>query len=279
MANTFNGEVFYTNVSQYNKFLSCLGEEHTFQTFDDKGKNKKLIKQLHGSIKQHFHELAQLNRQGAGVFFAVNETDLKGRATRHIKRVRSLFIDLDGTPLPEKFALSPHFIINTSPGKYHCYWLVKDMPLESFSLFQEALANKFNSDPKVKDLPRILRIPGFYWKKRKSYPVKIISSVSREPYNRNQIKVTLELERPVKEKIDITNYKSSYVGYRSAGITTKGDRHEKLIKMLISIRLRGESYEFAKNEAIVFNQNCRPPEKLAEIIFQLNDIWKRYVPT
>ena len=148
-----------------------------------------------------------------------------------------------------------------------------------FSLFQEALANKFNSDPKVKDLPRILRIPGFYWKKRKSYPVKIISSVSREPYNRNQIKVTLELERPVKEKIDITNYKSSYVGYRSAGITTKGDRHEKLIKMLISIRLRGESYEFAKNEAIVFNQNCRPPEKLAEIIFQLNDIWKRYVPT
>ena len=56
-------------------------------------------------------------------------------------------------------------------------------------------------------------------------------------------------------------------------------RQKKLIKMLISNRLRGESYEFAKNEAIVFNQNCRPPEKLAEIIFQLNDIWKRYVPT
>ena len=129
MANIFDGHAFYTNCSQYYKFLSYFGEKHTFQTFDDKGQNKKLIKQLHGTIKEHFHELADLNKKGGGVFFTVNETDLLGRSTAHIKKIRAVFIDLDGTPLPTKWELQHHLIINTSPSKYHCYWLVKDMPL------------------------------------------------------------------------------------------------------------------------------------------------------
>ena len=48
-------------------FLDYFGETHTFQTFDDKMVNKKLIKQLHGRIKNHFHELAELNQKG-GVY-------------------------------------------------------------------------------------------------------------------------------------------------------------------------------------------------------------------
>jgi len=278
VVNVHNGHVFYTDCSHYYRFLSVLGEQHTFQTFSDKGKNKKLIRQLHGTIKENFHELAKLNQQGAGVFFTVNETDLGGRSTRHIKRVRAVFIDLDGTPLPEKFELNPHFIINTSPNKYHCYWLVKDMPLESFSLYQKALATKFKSDPVIYDLPRLLRLPGFFHKKNKSYPVKIISQVDRQPYTMNQIKITLKLERPREDIINISDYKSNYTGSKFTNVTTKGDRHEKLIKMLIGIRLRGESFEYAKGEAIIFNQNCQPPEQLSEIMFQLKDVWGRYAP-
>jgi hypothetical protein len=279
MSNIHNGHVFYTNVSHYYRFLSVFGEQHTFQTFADRGKNKKLIRQLHGTIKEHFHELADLNKQGAGIFFTVNLTDLQGRSTKHIKKVRAVFIDLDGTPLPDKFDLNPHFIINTSPNKYHCYWLVKDMPLESFPLYQKALAAKFKSDPVIYDLPRLLRVPGFFHKKTKSYPVKIVSQTDRQPYSMNQIKITLKLERPKKEIINTTNYESKYSGAKFTTITAKGDRHEKLVRMLIGIRLRGESYEYAKNEAIVFNQNCQPPEQLSEIMFQLNDIWRRYAPT
>ena len=129
VSNSFGGVPYYTNCSTYFEFLSMFGEEHTFQTFCDKGKDKSLIKQLHGTIKQHFHELADLNKRGAGVFFTVNETDLLGRTTKHIQKVRAVFIDLDGIPLPSEFELQPHLIVNTSPGKYHCYWLVSDMPL------------------------------------------------------------------------------------------------------------------------------------------------------
>ena len=170
MANIHNGHVFYTDVSHYYRFLSVFGKQHSFQTFDDKGKNKKLIRQLHGTIKEHFHELAEINRQGGGIFFTVNETDLCGRTTKHIKKIRAVFIDLDGTPLPDKFELNPHFIINTSPGKYHCYWLVKDMPLKSFPLYQKALATKFKSDPVIHDVPRLLRLPGFFHKKKEITP-------------------------------------------------------------------------------------------------------------
>jgi len=277
MANIHNGHVFYTDVSHYYKFLFVFGKQHTFQTFDDKGRNKKLIKQFHGTIKEHFHEITELNRQGAGVFFTVNETDLVGRSTKHIKKVRAVFIDLDGTPLPEKFELNPHFIINTSPNKYHCYWLVKDMPLESFPLYQKALATKYNSDPVIHDLPRILRVPGFFHHKNKSYPVKIISQIDRQPYTKDQIKITLGLERPKEQVIEHTDFKSNYTGNNSYG-AEQGSRHERLVRMLIGIRLRGESYEYARGEALQFAESCTPPEKNTEVMFQLNDIWRRYEP-
>ena len=43
--------------------------------------------------------------------------------------------------------------------------------------------------------------------------------------------------------------------------------------------MRGETYDYAREEAIRFAQACTPPENLREVIFQLNDIRRRYVPT
>ena len=42
----------YTPNSHYSMFLDYFGQTHTFQTFDDKVRNKKLIKQL----KQYIEE-------------------------------------------------------------------------------------------------------------------------------------------------------------------------------------------------------------------------------
>ena len=89
----------YSELSHYHSFMEYFGDKITFQTFDDKVKNKKLIKQLHGSLQKHFKTLTRLNKQGAGIFFCVNETDLEGRSTKNIKNIRAVFIDLDGTPL------------------------------------------------------------------------------------------------------------------------------------------------------------------------------------
>ena len=271
----------YSEMSHYHSFISYFGDNITFQTFDDKGKNKKLIKQLHGSLKQQFKTLWNLNKKGAGIFFCVNETDLEGRSTKNIKNIRAVFIDLDGTPLPQNFDLQPHIIVNSSPNKYHCYWLVEGMLLESFSLFQEALANKFKSDPKVKDKPRVMRVAGFFHNKTKTpYPVKIINMIDHRPYTQKEIRENLGLKRPERKKITDfkpSMYQGKYTGTLRYG-SSEGDRHAQLVKILIAIRLRGEDYNYLKREALEFARNCKPPEDEGEVMFQVNDIWNRYQP-
>ena len=271
----------YTENSHYHTFIRYFGQEHSFQTFCDKGKNKALIKQVHGTLKEHFKTLAQLNLKGAGVFFTVNETDLKGRTTEHIKKVRALFIDLDGSPLPnfKELKLFPNIIVKSSEGKYHCYWLVKDCPLESFSLYQQALATRFNSDPKVKDLPRVMRVAGFYHNKQWSQPVRVEQMFGDDPCSIQDLKKYYDLKKPEVKEFDYSPslYKGQYTGTLRYG-TDEGDRHGQLVKILIAIRMRGESYEYLKNEGLEFGKNCKPQEDPKEIMFQVNDIWKRYKP-
>ena len=107
--------------------------------------------------------LAALNDEGYGVFFTVNETDGLGRKAENIIKVRALFVDLDGAPLdPVLHApLEPHLIVESSPERYHAYWFVEDVALERFKILQQALARRFNGDPSVCDLPRLMRVPGF----------------------------------------------------------------------------------------------------------------------
>jgi putative DNA primase/helicase len=116
----------------------------TFQTFDDneeraaafKAKHKhadwKITRVLHGSLDQHAAALNALNAQGAGVFVTVNETDGKGRKEGNIVRIRAAFADLDGAPLEPVLAngMQPHIVTETSPGRWHAYWRVCDLPLE-----------------------------------------------------------------------------------------------------------------------------------------------------
>ncbi|WP_158089451.1 DNA-primase RepB domain-containing protein [Magnetofaba australis] len=161
------------------RFLDLLAprEDFTFQTFDDAKdrKSKGLINILHGSLEQHAEELAELNRQGAGVFVMVNEGDCKGRKAQNVIRVRASFIDLDGAPLepvlegPER----PHIIINTSPGRWHCYWVVEGVALDDFKKVQQQLIKRFNADTSVTDLPRVMRLPGFYHMKSEPFQTKI----------------------------------------------------------------------------------------------------------
>ena len=167
-------ETLMPDYYQAARFLDALageeGSEFTFQTFQDNKTHKKnnaLNKILHGSLDDHFEELSRLNQQGAGVFFMVNRGDGLGRKAKNVVAVRAVFVDLDGSPLGPilNAKAQPHIITESSPGRYHAYWLIRDLPLNKFGTMQLALAKKFNGDPAVCDLPRVMRLPGFYWQK------------------------------------------------------------------------------------------------------------------
>jgi putative DNA primase/helicase len=169
-------------------FLNLLAanEHFTFQTLDDRKdrSDRYLTNVLHGSLEQHLPRLTELNACGAGVFFTVNATDLKGRGTANITKVRAFFVDLDGSPLEPVLAapLSPHIVVQTSPGRFHAYWLVQNARLEDFSLVQKALIRTFHADPSVHDLPRLMRLPGFNHSKAEPFPVGVIERRDVPPY-------------------------------------------------------------------------------------------------
>jgi hypothetical protein len=148
------------------RFLNALDPTamaFTFQTFDDNAdrKDRALAQILHGALDRHWGALCRLNAAGAGIFVTINETDGGGRSAANIMRVRALFVDLDGAPLPERFHAEPHIVVESSPDRYHVYWRVQDCPLEQFGALQRRLAASYGGDPKVHDLPRVLRLPGF----------------------------------------------------------------------------------------------------------------------
>jgi putative DNA primase/helicase len=175
------------DLKQASRFLTVLerhdapGEFRTYQTFDDR-KDKSAPKRPHlarvynGEGKAA--HLAAANAQGAGIYMAINATDGKGREAHNVTRVRAVFIDADknGVAVLQKVkeaGLAPHIIVESSPGKYHVYWVVAPpCALEVFKPVQQALARKFGTD-NVCDLPRVLRVPGFYHLKNPAAPFMV----------------------------------------------------------------------------------------------------------
>jgi len=160
------------------KTLTPNGSLLTWQTFDDDKtrRRKALARILNGTLKAHAETLAKLQAQGAGVFITVNECGGKGRGTEMVVKVRALFVDLDGAPLEpvQNGPLAPHIVVESSPGRWHAYWLVSDCPLEEFEELQKALAARFSGDPSVCDLPRVMRVPGFLHQKGEPFRSRLL---------------------------------------------------------------------------------------------------------
>lgn len=181
------------------RFLHCLDPRgiFTFQTFSDKESDKRTFMGedgsqktydpnahvFHGTLEEHGLTLGMLNLRGVGVFVMINEGDgvvhdgFKTCRTRaSVVAVRSLFVDLDGAPLEPVMAsaLPPDAVVESSPGRWHAYWLARGLPLHDFKRRQQQIAQKFNGDSQVCDLPRVMRIPGFYHHKREPFMSRLV---------------------------------------------------------------------------------------------------------
>jgi hypothetical protein len=168
-------------VADARRFLDLLagpGATVTFQTYPEAlsgGASGDYASVLHGTLDDHLDTLISLNQRGSGIFVMINEGDgitavgaHSCRTASNVKRVRAHFVDLDGAPLQPVLCagIHPDIVVQSSEGRWHAYWLVDGCPLEDFRRVQEALNQKFDADPSVKDLPRVLRVPGFFNHKR-----------------------------------------------------------------------------------------------------------------
>jgi hypothetical protein len=160
--------------------LSLFGRDHfLFRMIPDPPDQKnKPPRAFTGTLQDNCKELLRANRNGYGIFVQANESDGSGYRHNNIVSAPCFFADLDKVPIGnlDRFPIKPHLIIETSPGKFHAYWPVDGIPLDRFSEMQRRLAELLGSDPVVHDLPRIMRLAGFYHMKNPDAPhlVRII---------------------------------------------------------------------------------------------------------
>lgn len=179
------------DISMAKRFLSHLSQDEepifAFQIFNDRKQSRTSVapRVLCGTLDEFTNEFIQLQEQGAGIFVTINQTDGKGRKTENITKVRAVFVDLDGSPLEPIFsaALSPHIIVESSPGRFHAYWLVEGIELQHFSLIQKKLISLFHGDSQVHDLARVMRLPGFFHQKQGPFLTRILQESGEQPFS------------------------------------------------------------------------------------------------
>lgn len=270
-------KTIHVNLNMAQDFISILfGDESvTFQTFDDNRDTKKneLTRVLHGQFKDHNENLIRLNESGAGIFFMPNIGDGKGRRTTNVVKVNCVYVDLDGTPLQpvEDFILRPHIIVESSPGRYHAYWLINDCQLQLFKPLQVALIKQFNSDPAVKDLPHVMRVPGFFHRKDAPFMTRIITiNDNRTRYSAADFQRVLLVQAEMQSDGDKAWGK---------GMIPKGARNDTLFRKACSFFTCRLGEEEVWNRLLEINeQKCLPPlqdEELNQILANA----QRYHPT
>lgn len=162
----------------------------TFQTFDDNEdrKSRDLARIMHGTLDECWDTLVALNERGAGIFVMVQEGDGKGRTNANVTGIRAVFLDLDGTPMPRRstLPLRPHVGVASSPGRFHLYWRVRNVPIAAYRPIQKWLAQRYRGD-NVIDPARVMRVPGFYHRKREPYLVRMLGVRKGDPYTLKEL--------------------------------------------------------------------------------------------
>ena len=207
------------DVVQSKRFLDALcgcvdssTVQFTFQLYSEAKDCDYKGYHLTGTFEELEVRLVSANRHGLAVAVMVNKTDGKGRKKENVTTVRALFVDLDGSPLcpVESSKARPHLVIETSPGRFHAYWLVENCSLSEFKLLQLALANKFDGDKSAADIAKPMRLPGFLHQKGtpSMSRIKDITSIA-ERYKVEDLVELLDLEALLRK------YQSSNSKFRS----------------------------------------------------------------
>lgn len=112
-------------------------------------------------------ELERWNRRRAAIYVAVNEFD-GYRAKRNLSQLRCVHADMDYASQDQLETLKklcpPSLTIESSPGRFHFYWLLEYRlgpdSMDEIESINRALL-KFGADKAATDCSRLLRLPGF----------------------------------------------------------------------------------------------------------------------
>ena len=205
-----------------NNFLSFF-PNHIFRYIDLTGSGRP--PQTSATINK------DLNLKGYESYFTVNGfLDTPKAQKINCTNINAFFVDIDGRKdLDEleriKAKLNPTFIIETKNG-YHIYWLLDEVifkaevsPVEweqavsRWEKIEQAIVIDLKSDPVVKDITRILRVPDtFYWKKTDDqwtkgtdgvFKIKGIYKQPANTYSMNEVEAAFPIPKELPSLYDV----------------------------------------------------------------------------
>ncbi len=155
----------------------------------------------HDDFSSCLEKLINVNNpvKARGIFFCVNELDKfkdkdKKRTNKMWVRSRAIWCEDDNVRSddPNDFRtdwpIVPNLVVNTSPGKFHYYWITSTNDSDSWASVQGTMVQKYGSDNAAKDLARVLRLPGFFHLKDTEKPHFInYVELRKEPYKWEEI--------------------------------------------------------------------------------------------
>lgn len=176
------------------EFLRCF-QNFMLQTFDDREFVEKDPSLVTAGLPKDYgwERLQTLNEKGAGIFFTVNQFPGGRRKKELCAGVNAWYVECDTLSIEEqmdryaKSPLMPTFMV-LSKKSVHAYWLAIDGTEKNFVRVQMGLQQYFQGDPAMKDIARVLRVPGFYHNKTETpFLVELIHAAPELKYTEKQM--------------------------------------------------------------------------------------------
>jgi len=268
-----------------------------FQVFDDMDgrRDPRRTRARFGNLSSLARDLDQRNQDGAGVFLAVNGTDGFGRSKAHIQELRAWWTDLDQKAAKAEFhledlPLSPSLVVRSGHGT-HLYWRARE-PLEcagdpgrqriheaELKRIQAALA-AFGADPAVCEVARVMRLPGFYNRKREPHALVELASFQPNAFIPEEIRTAFP-EVPAPEWIspsagmghpgssDLVRRARAYAQVLAsrAPAIAGSQGHRKTIQVAIKVACGFDLGEDSAYQILAeaYNPACQPPWSPVEL--------------
>jgi len=168
-------------VAEARRFLEALDADASafaFQTFTDGTRPIKdpLARSWFQSLDAFKAIAPRFQVKGAGVFVQVNDGP---RGKKNVTAPRALFIDDDVKDRKLNLtACPPSIVVESSPGKRQYFWLLVDdertfTKLEEWQQAQRQLIAAHNTDPKMINYDRVMRLPGSLHMKNRAQPHRV----------------------------------------------------------------------------------------------------------
>lgn len=176
-------------MSSSGEFLSHFPGQEIYATVPDKEDDNGKFYHYHSPFEDCKHHLKNDNAINRGVFFCVNELDRtldpqRKRTKKMFVRARAVWVEDDEKRVTARtdWPIPPNLIVNSSPGKFHYYWLTSTDDVQEWDGVMNTMVNEHGSDNQAKDIARVLRLPGFNHCKKEPHEVTYVEG-RKKPYD------------------------------------------------------------------------------------------------